>query len=49
MKLMFVIEEISKKHQVQILWNYDKGDKHMHRTGELLEKLVKLQFQFNEV
>jgi hypothetical protein len=48
MKLMFVIEEISKKNKVHVLWNYDKGDKHMQRTGELLEKLVKLKFQFSE-
>lgn len=48
MKLMFVIEEISKNNEVNISWNYDKGDKHMQRTGELLEKLVKLKFQFSE-
>lgn len=49
MKLFFAIEQISKNKKVEVIWNYDKGDINMKRSGELLQKLVTFKVEYKSV
>lgn len=49
MKIFFAIEQISKNKKVEVIWNYDKGDINMKRSGELLQKLVTFKVEYKAV
>ena|ERR1700741_4126049 len=50
LKLILILDQLSKTRKVTVNWNYDKGDADMMETGERLEKLMSsLKFTYNEV
>jgi len=48
MKLILMADKLSKSSKVTVNWQYDKGDEDMMQTGERLQKLTSLQFNFRE-
>jgi hypothetical protein len=49
MRLMMMIDELSKAHKVNVTWRYDKDDDDMMQTGKRLQKLTSLNFRYEEV
>ena len=49
MKVILVLDEINKKHPINIFWHYDVGDTDMQKMGEILQKEVTIPFSFKAV
>ena len=47
-KLLNILEQISKKNPVTVLWCYDKGDQDMLASGERYSRLTELKFEMQE-
>lgn len=49
MKIILLFDELSKTKKVNLNWNYDKDDVDMLQTGNRLEKLTCLKFNYAEI
>lgn len=47
-KLLCMLEELGKKHKVEVTWKYNKEDADMLAQGERFSKLVLLKFNLVE-
>ena len=48
MQLFITINSLSAKNKVEIIWAYDKGDTDMLQTGNRLQKLCNVTFEYQE-
>ena len=46
MRLIMMINELSKNKKVSITWKYDRDDEDMLQTGKRLQKLSTLEFKY---
>jgi len=49
MKIILLFDELAKTKTVNLQWNYDMGDGDMLQTGNRLEKLTSLKFNYKEI
>ena len=49
MKIILLFDQLSKTKKVNLNWNYDKDDIDMLQTGNRLEKLTSIKFNFKEI
>ena len=49
MKMILLFDELAKTKTVNLNWNYDEGDTDMLQTGNRLEKLTNLKFNYKEI
>ncbi|MBK9285990.1 MAG: DUF1987 domain-containing protein [Sphingobacteriaceae bacterium] len=43
------LNQLAKSKKVDILWCYDQGDSDMLQTGQRLQKLSEVEFQYQEI
>ena len=49
MKIILLFDQLSKTKKVNLNWKYDKDDIDMLQTGNRLEKLTSIKFNFKEI
>jgi hypothetical protein len=49
MKLIIMIDELTKTNKTNVYWKYDKDDDDMLQTGKRLQKLTTVDFKYVEV
>ena len=49
MKLFLMINELAKSKKVNVTWKFDKDDEDMKQTGNRLQKLTSIEFNYQEV
>jgi hypothetical protein len=49
MKIILLFDWLARTKTVNLHWNYDIGDGDMLQTGNRLEKLTSLKFNYNEI
>ncbi len=45
-QMMIVLSKSAIRDRIKIAWHYDEGDTYSLKAGELMDKLVDLQFEF---
>ena len=49
MNPLLLFDELAKTKTVKLNWNYDEGDTDMLQTGNRLEKITSLKFNYKEI
>ncbi|HON17566.1 MAG TPA: DUF1987 domain-containing protein [Salinivirgaceae bacterium] len=48
-KLMFLLEKLSERGKVKVIWNYKKGDRDMEAAGNRYKQMIKIDISVEPI